>query len=273
MHAGLYLPNQGPFADPRRLAGLAAEAEAAGWEGFFFWDEMLPIFDPGHDVADALIGLSAVAMATERLRIGAMVSPVSRLRPETFAHQTATLDRLSGGRLIVGVGLGNPSDQFSAFGHPADIKERAAMVDEFLDLLTRLWSGSTVDFHGTYYTAAGVKMTAPLQSPRIPIWIGADTRNRAPRRRAARWDGFIPASHHWPDEVIPLEDYEAAIADIRALRPATDPFDVIVIGDRTGTQPTADALKSYEAAGVTWLLVQALTPEDAEERIRRGPPF
>jgi len=273
MRAGLYLPNQGPFADPRRLADLAAEAEAAGWEGFFIWDEMLPIFDPGHDTADALIGLSAVAMATERLRIGAMVSAVSRLRPETFAHQTATLDRLSAGRLVVGVGLGNPSEQFSAFGHPADIKVRAAMADEFLDLLTRLWSGSTADFRGRYYTATGVRMTPPLQSPRIPIWIGADSGNRAPRRRAARWDGFIPASHHWPDEVVPPEDYEAAMADIRSLRQGDEPFDAVVIGDRTATQPGAEAIKSYEAAGVTWLLVQALSPEEAEERIRGGPPF
>jgi alkanesulfonate monooxygenase SsuD/methylene tetrahydromethanopterin reductase-like flavin-dependent oxidoreductase (luciferase family) len=272
VHTGLYLPNQGPFADPRRLASLAADAEAAGWDGLFIWDEIQPIFNPSDDVADAMVALSAVAFATERLRIGAMVSPVSRLRPETFALQTATLDRLSAGRLIVGAGLGNPSEQFTSFGHEADIKVRAAMVDEFLDLLTQLWSGSTVDFKGAYYTATNVSLTPPLQSPRIPVWIGADTRNRAPRRRAARWEGFIPASHHWPDAVIPPEDYEAAMADIRSLRPPGQPFDVVVIGDAAATRPAADEIPAYEAAGVTWLLVQALTVEDAEARIRRGPP-
>jgi len=272
MRTGLYLPNQGAFADPRRLASLAVDAEAAGWDGFFIWDELQPIFRPTDDAADAMVALSAVAFATERLRIGAMVSPLSRLRPEAFALQTATLDRLSGGRLIVGAGLGNPYEQFTAFGHEADLKVRAEMVDEFLDLLTRLWSGSTVDFHGAHYTALSVSMTPPLQSPRIPIWIGADSRNRAPRRRAARWDGFIPASHHWPDEVIPPEDYETAMADIRPLRSPEEPFDVVVIGDATGTRPAADELSAYEAAGVTWHLVQALTIEDAETRIRRGPP-
>ena len=272
MHTGVYLPNQGPFADPRRLASLAAEAEAAGWDGFFIWDELLPIFDPSADVADAMVALSAVAFATKRLRIGAMVSALSRLRPETFAQQTATLDRLSGGRLVVGVGLGNPSEQFTAFGHEADIKVRAAMVDEFLDVLTQLWRGSAVDFHGAHYTAAGVSMTPAVQSPRIPVWIGADSRNRAPRRRAARWDGFIPASDHWPDAVISAEDYEVAVTDIRSMRPAGEPFDVVVIGDAAGTHPAADALEAYESAGVTWLLVQALTVEDAEARIRRGPP-
>ncbi|MGH9011684.1 MAG: LLM class flavin-dependent oxidoreductase [Acidimicrobiia bacterium] len=272
MRTGVYLPNQGPFADPRRLASLAVDAEAAGWDGFFIWDELQRIFNPSDDVADAIVALSAVAFATKRLRIGAMVSPVSRMRPETFALQTATLDRLSGGRLIVGVGLGNPSEQFTAFGHEASIKVRAAMVDEFLDLLTQLWSGSTVDFHGAHYTAINVSMTPPLQSPRIPVWIGADSRNRAPRRRAARWEGFIPASDHWPDAVIPPEDYDVAMEDIRSLRPAGQPFDVVVIGDAAGTRPAADELPAYEAAGVTWLLVQALTFEDAQARIRRGPP-
>ena len=165
MRTGLYLPNQGPFADPRRLAGLAVDAEAAGWDGFFIWDELQPIFRPTDDTADAMVALSVVAFATERLRIGAMVSPLSRLRPEAFALQTATLDRLSGGRLIVGAGLGNPYEQFTAFGHEADLKVRAEMVDEFLDLLTRLWSGSTVDFPGAHYTAVNVSMTPPLQSP------------------------------------------------------------------------------------------------------------
>lgn len=272
MRTGLYLPNQGTFADPRRLAGLAVEAEAAGWEGFFIWDELQPIFTPTDEVADAMVALSAVAFATERIRIGAMVSPLSRMRPEAFALQTATLDRLSDGRLVVGAGLGNPYEQFTAFGHEADLKIRAEMVDEFLDLLTRLWSGSTVDFHGAHYTALDVSMTPPLQTPRIPIWIGADSSNRAPRRRAARWDGFIPASHHWPDEVIPPEDYEAARADIRELRRSEEPYDVAVIGNAAATRPAPDELPAYEAAGVTWHLVMALTIEDAEARIRRGPP-
>lgn len=272
MRTGLYLPNQGAFADPRRLARLAVDAESSGWDGFFIWDELQPIFRPTDEVADAMVALGAVAFATERLRIGAMVSPLSRLRPEAFALQTATLDRLSGGRLIVGVGLGNPYEQFTAFGHEADLKVRAEMVDEFLDLLTRLWSGSTVDFHGVHYTAVDVSMTPPRQSPRIPVWVGADSRNRAPRRRAARWDGFIPASHRWPEEVIPLEDYEAAMADIRELRRSGEPYDVVVIGDAAATRPASDELPAYEAAGVTWHLVQALTIEDADARIRRGPP-
>ena len=272
MRTGVYLPNQGSFADPRRLASLAVDAEAAGWDGFFIWDELQPIFNQNDDVADAMVTLSAVAFATERIRIGAMVSPLSRLRPEAFALQTATLDRLSGGRLVVGVGLGNPYEQFTAFGHEVHLKIRAEMVDEFLDVLTRLWSGSTVDFHGAHYTAVNVSMTPPLQSPRIPIWVGADSRNRAPRRRAARWDGFIPASHHWPDEVIPPEAYEAAMADIRELRPSGESYDVVVIGDAAATRPAPDELPAYEAAGVTWHLVQALTIEDAETRIRRGPP-
>lgn len=115
---GVYLPNQGPFADARVLASLGAEAEVAGWDGLFIWDAMFPIFEhstsvtgavgDSRDVADPFIVLTAVAASTDRIRLGALVTPVARLRPETVAQASVTLDRFSDGRLILGVGLGNP---------------------------------------------------------------------------------------------------------------------------------------------------------------------
>ena len=285
MRFGVYLPNEGDFADVRLLVGLAHDAEQNGWDGFFIWDAALPIYehsdeirqslgDSGH-IADAFVALTAVAAGTERLRFGAMVTAVPRLRPEILARQAATLDHFSGGRLTLGVGLGNPDTQFTAFGGEADVRVRAAMTDEFLDVLVKLWSGGPVDHRGPHYVASGVSMLPmPLQRPRIPIWVGADSKSRAPRRRAARWDGFVPASDSWPDGVLSVADYEAISADIRSLRtdPAPSPFDVVVIGNTTGTLPTPGSLPAYEAAGVTWLLAQALTVEDARTRIERGPP-
>lgn len=284
MRFGLYLPTEGDFADVALLASLARDAEAAGWDGFFVWDELLPIFehsdpvrtavgDSGH-VADAMLALTAVAAATDRIRFGALVTPVARLRPESFAKQTATLDRFSGGRLVVGVGLGNPVDQFVAFGGEADPRVRAAMVDEFLDLLARLWSGERVDFDGAHYSARGVILSpSPLQRPRIPIWIGGDSGHRRPRRRAARWDGYVPASETWPDGVISVEEYEVIVADISAHRsPDGGEFDVVVIGNAAGTLPSAESIDAYAAVGVTWVLEQALTVTAAQERIQRGPP-
>lgn len=152
---GLYLPNQAAFADPGVLASLAQEAEGAAWDGFFIWDEMTPVYDyamgrpktpEDGDVdwlaaAEPMVSLTAVAAATERIRFGSLVTPVARLQPEVFAHQTITLDRFSGGRLVVGVGLGNPDTQFTAFGYDADPSRRSARVDEFLGLLVELWSG------------------------------------------------------------------------------------------------------------------------------------
>ncbi len=285
MHFGLYLPTEGDFADVRLLADLAREAEDAGWDGLFIWDALLPIYEHSDLIREALgetgnivdpyVVLTAIAACTERLRFGALVTPLPRLRPEAFARQTATLDRFSDGRLILGVGLGNPPTQFSAFGGEADTRLRAAMVDEFLDVLVQLWSGDEVDTRGSYYVAEGVSFRpTPHQRPRIPIWIGADSKHRAPRRRAARWDGFVPASDTWPEGVISAPEYETIVADITAFRSQghTDPIDVVVIGNASGTLPTADSLPAYAAAGVTWVLTQALRVDDARRRIAAGPP-
>jgi alkanesulfonate monooxygenase SsuD/methylene tetrahydromethanopterin reductase-like flavin-dependent oxidoreductase (luciferase family) len=282
MRFGLYLPNQGPFADLRVLSALSREAEEAGWDGVFIWDAIVPIaehaaevrdaLDGSHDAADPFIAMTAIASATERIRFGALVTPVSRLRPEVFAHQTATLDRYSGGRLIVGIGLGNPLEQFSAFGLPTDSRERAQITDEFLEVVTELWTGRTVEHKGAHFTATGVSLSpTPAQTPRIPIWVGADTRNRAPRRRAARWDGFAPASDDWPEGVISVEDYESMVREIMAMRTSDAAYDVVLIGNLSATSPTVESLPAYEAAGVTWLLVQALTIGDARDRIHRMP--
>ena len=282
MRHGLYLPTEGDFANVELIVALAREAEIHGWDGFFIWDELLPIHehsdavrqalgDSGH-VVDPLVALTAIAAATERLRLGAMVTPLARHRPEGLAKQTATLDRYSNGRLILGVGLGNPAVQFTAFGGEADLRVRAAMVDEFLEVLTLLWSGQEVNFHGTHYTASGISLLpTPLQRPRIPIWVGADSTHPAPRRRAARWDGFVPASDTWPNGVIAPGEFDAIVADIRAQRDDRSPFDVVVIGDAAGMHPTTDSLPAYESAGVTWALTQALNVDEAHDRIRRGP--
>jgi len=282
MRYGIYLPNQGEFADVGVLVDLARAAETAGWDGFFIWDELLPLYahndvvravlGDSDDAADAMVALAAVATATERIRFGTLVTAVARLRPEAVARQAVTLDRLSGGRLVLGVGLGHPDDQFTAFGLEADLRTRAAMVDEFLDLMDRLWSGEPVDFDGEYYSCHGVAMApTPLQRPRIPIWIGAGGSYRAPRRRAARWDGFAPASEQWPDEVIPHETYAEIADDLRAAGAPTSQYDLVVIGNADATKPTPATIPQYERTGVTWVLVQALSVADARDRILAGP--
>jgi alkanesulfonate monooxygenase SsuD/methylene tetrahydromethanopterin reductase-like flavin-dependent oxidoreductase (luciferase family) len=283
---GLYLPNQADFADVSVLAALARQAESAGWDGVFIWDELVPVYGyatgnaDGDDqrneswqAADVIVALTAIAAATETIRFGALVTPVSRLRPEVFAHQTATLDQYSGGRLVIGVGLGNPDSQFSAFGHATDPRVRAAQVDEFLATVTALWSGKVVDVRGEYFSATDIALRpTPVQQPRIPVWIGADSGHRTPRRRAARWDGFAPASTEWPNGIISVADCEAMTADIRLHRTSADPFDLVLIGDAAGHRPSTSEIPAYAAAGVTWTVMQALTLDAASARIAAGPP-
>jgi len=191
MRYAVNVPNFAEYADVRAAAALAAEAEAAGWDGFFVWDHIVFAKEQRLPVADPWILLAAVALATERLRLGPMVTPLARRRPWKVARETVTLDHLSGGRLILGVGLGTPAaDEYGAFGEPTDPRVRAAMLDEALEVLTLLWSGETVSFHGEHFRLDEVAFRpTPVQRPRIPIFVAGAWPRPPPRRRAVRGDG------------------------------------------------------------------------------------
>src|SRR5215217_2017806 len=151
MRFGVFLPNFGPFGDPDGLVNLALAAERSGWQGFFIWDH-IQLDGSAGPIVDPWVALTAVAAATSTLRIGTMITPLARRRPWKVARETVTLDRFSGGRFTLGVGLGEPAqDEFGSFGEPTDPKVRAAMLDEALEVLTRLWSGETVSFAGRHY--------------------------------------------------------------------------------------------------------------------------
>jgi alkanesulfonate monooxygenase SsuD/methylene tetrahydromethanopterin reductase-like flavin-dependent oxidoreductase (luciferase family) len=180
MRHGLYLPNQGDFADIRRLAGVA---EASGWDGVFLWDALLstPFFDPKGPTADPFIALTAIALATERIRIGALVSPVARLRPEVFASQIGRSTDFAWATRAWGWS-GRPRLPVPGIRHETDARARAAIVDEFIDLLVMLWSGRRVHFTGQHFKALDVSLRAPVQQPTIPIWIGGVAGRPAPMR-------------------------------------------------------------------------------------------
>jgi alkanesulfonate monooxygenase SsuD/methylene tetrahydromethanopterin reductase-like flavin-dependent oxidoreductase (luciferase family) len=271
----VYLPTHGEFADVRLLADLAQEADRAGWDGFFIWDELMPVIDGWPSSADSWVAMAAIAMVTERLRFGALVTPVALRRPATIARSSATLDRLSKGRFVLGVGLGNPDARFTTLGEEADMRTRAEKTDEFLELLTRLWSGQRVSFKGKHYSIDGLTLApTPAQKPHIPIWIGADRQNKAPLRRAARWEGFVPASPDWPNGVITADEYREMRDLIRSHRTSDQPFDMGVISNWTGDLPalSTEMIADYADAGVTWWLLQAGSPELARRRIAAGPP-
>lgn len=275
MRFALNLPAFGDLSDARTLADLAREAEDAGWDGFFLWDHMLT--DPGVPVADPWIALTAIAMKTERIRLGALVTPLPRRRPWKFARETATLDRLSNGRLIVGVGIGGDFwSEYSAFGELADDREHAAMLDEGLAVVTGLWSGEPFSYEGKHYTIHNAQfLPTPVQMPRIPIWVAGVLPHKAPLRRAARWDGICPI--HWDGHLVQPEEIREIMATINQQRSSDATCDVVMAG-YVGNKPASEAtalLRDYAGAGVTWWQEGFLpndTPSDIHARIRQGPP-
>src|SRR5690606_10506286 len=173
---------------------LAVDAERAGWDGVFFWDHMTWLPELRLDVHDPWVLLGAVAVRTERVVLGTMVTPLARRRPWKVAKELTTLDHLSGGRTVLGVGLGAPPDaEFAAFGEPSDARHRANVLDEVLAVLDGLLRGR-VDHDGEHFEVHTELLPRPVQSPRPPIWVAGESPHRRPLRRALGWDGFVPLS-------------------------------------------------------------------------------
>jgi len=247
LRSALWLPLFDELADPLEVSRLAAEAEQAGWDGFFVWDNV-NWRAPVRRVADAWITLAAAAAATERLRLGPMVVPLARRRPAKVARETATLDLLSGGRLTLGVGLGSDrfGGEFSATGEQTDDRQRGQMLDEFLQILTAAWSGQPVRHRGEHYTVDGwAFLPRPVQRPGVPVWVAGFPGNPKPVRRAARYDGFFPVNVEHPDQ---LAEITATLAGLRQDPEA--PYD-IAIALPPGTDPAP-----YAQAGATWWLTE-----------------
>jgi alkanesulfonate monooxygenase SsuD/methylene tetrahydromethanopterin reductase-like flavin-dependent oxidoreductase (luciferase family) len=276
MRYGLSIPNFGDWADPRTMVGLARDAEAAGWDGFFIWDHIrfsatpLPVHDPW-------VLLAAMATVTDRIRIGPMVTPLPRRHPWKVAREAVSV-----GRLMLGVGIGEPIDvEFTAFGLPGDKKVRAEMLDEGLAILAGLWSGEEFSFTGTHYRLAPMRfLPRPIQPPRIPIIVAGYWPNRGPIRRAARWDGMNALFPY------PTEDWEgkfaSLVAELRSLRTDEEtPFEIFDGGHTPGDDDPAVSAR----LGATWW-IESLDPwffgwDNSEswpeigpvrDRIRQGPP-
>jgi alkanesulfonate monooxygenase SsuD/methylene tetrahydromethanopterin reductase-like flavin-dependent oxidoreductase (luciferase family) len=282
MRFAINLPNFGTYGDAFLLTDLARETEEAGWDGFFIWDHVQG-FVPGERVpmVDPWVALTAVAVATSQVRLGPMVTPIPRRRPWKLARESVTLDHLSGGRLTLGVGLGDPvASEFGAFGEETDARRRARTMDEGLSVLTGLWRGEPLSFNGEHFQIRdALCWPPPVQSPRIPIWVAGLWPNRPPLRRAARWDGVfsIKARTDNSGALTPDEGREL-IGDISSYRESDAPFDVVIYGVTPADDPARAAalVAPYAEAGLTWWqesLSDFRGPlEVTRARIRRGPP-
>ncbi len=281
MRFALDMPNFAEFAHPATVVSLARDAEAAGWDGLFLWDHINLFGEMPMPVADPWVLLAAVAQATSSLVIGPLVTPVPRRRPWVLARQTATLDHLSGGRLVLGVGLGfPPATEFAAFGEDPDLKVRAQKLDEGLAILAGLWSGEPFEFSGRHHTVAPTRfLPMPVQRPRIPVWVAGTWPAEGPLRRAAAWDGYVPIKMSGEsDEGEPIEPHE--IAEMRerleAMRDGR-PIEIVTAEEVVDTRPRdRGRLRAFAAAGATWYLEVLSTRhvglDDLFARVRQGPP-
>jgi alkanesulfonate monooxygenase SsuD/methylene tetrahydromethanopterin reductase-like flavin-dependent oxidoreductase (luciferase family) len=234
---GLTLAPFNALSDPRLLADLAARAEARGWDGVFLWDHIV-YSPPASAVADPWIALAAMATATSRVRLGPMVTPPGRRRPQKLNREIVTLDHLSGGRTVLGLGLGaDRHGELSPFGDPSDPKELARLLEDALAKLERYWGGEL--------------QPAPLQQPRIPIWLAGRYPNRRPLRRAARYDGYFVIDLPNPD----------ALVELAAELPGP-PFELV-----TDIEPGDDP-QPWIDAGATWVLT-SFGPDPDVEVLRR----
>jgi alkanesulfonate monooxygenase SsuD/methylene tetrahydromethanopterin reductase-like flavin-dependent oxidoreductase (luciferase family) len=275
------LPNVREYADPGLLVQLAVEAEAAGWDGAFVWDHIAREEDPSVPATDPWIAVAGMAVRTQRLRLGIMVTPLARRRPWKVAREAVAVDALSAGRFTLGVGLGGgPTAEFAAFGEDPDPRARADRLDEGLAILDGLWSGQPLHFEGSHHRVDGAHfLPRPVQEPRIPIWVAGRWPNRRPFRRAARWDGVFPLFEGVAAGEMPAPELLAeAVEYTRARREDDGPFDVALECVSAGEDRAADGALAadYERAGLTWW-IEALGwfrgPLDfMRQRVRRGPP-
>jgi len=276
-----------PFPASREFVELAALGERCGWDGIFTWEALFG--------EDAWVTLGAAAMATTRIRLGTLLTPVARVRPWDLASRVGTVDRLSGGRAILGAGLGALHDGWLAFEPDEGRQVRAEKVDEGLAIYDGLMRGQPFSFDGKHYSARPTDFMLPpppVQQPHPPVWVvGAYVPGRARQRsleRAARWDGLLPtvlepeAPEGRPSYT--LDSFAEVVSRVRALRAEAglpwEGYDVVVEGDSTGEFVQLEGRPAdWERAGGTWWVESWWSvPAGADgmlevrRRVEAGPP-
>jgi len=267
-------------SDPADLIELGVATERAGFDGYFLWDHI--VFSntgDGPPIVDPWLVLSVVAARTSRIRIGTVVTPVPRRRPWQLARTTTTLDRLSGGRVVLGVGIGSPAyGDFGIFHEPSDDRERGELLDEGLDVLAGLWSGERFSYSGKHLTVDPVRfLPVPAQRPRIPVWVAGVLPAPRPIARAARWDGMVPIRLDSDGLARPAPEEMAKVTgQIGAIRGKAPGYDMVVWAE-VASEPAevAELARPYADAGATWWIETARPEpgwwEGIQARVGAGP--
>jgi len=268
-----------PSGNASDAADLAVEAERAGWDGFFVWEPTWGV--------DAWVMLTAAAMRTTTIRLGTMVTPLPKRKPWEVASQAATLDNLSGGRVILSVGLGAPDPRFWIFEDDPGRKVRAEMMDEGLEMLSLMWRGEPFTFEGNHYHAKRPEMMIPpptTQQPRIPTWVVGLWPAPRSMRRSGRWDGWLP-NFKTPGAGVDRPNREQLAQGVAWLREeraglglTMEGYDVVMEGNTTPGDEAVAEVQEWERAGATWWLeanwevAAESSVQFSRERLRAGPP-
>lgn len=281
MRAGFVVP----YATEREFVELARLGERHGWDAVFGWEALFGV--------EAWVQLGAAAVMTERIRLGTLLTPASRHRPWDLASRVGSVDRLSGGRAVMSVGLGALHEGWTAFEPDEGRAVRARKLDECLDVYAGLLGGDpSFRYDGEHYgmEASDVMRPPPTpQRPHPPVWVVAAVapagRRQRSLERAARWQGLIPAIHGEEGEPRRVEDFADVTARVRDLREGLglpwEGYDVVAEADSWGAFARLEPPdpEAWEQAGATWWVESWWDvppgPEGLAEvrrRVEAGPP-
>ncbi len=268
MKFGVSIANFGVSSNPQDYVNLAQGVEAAGWDGFFLWDHIN--WREGIVNLDPWILLSAIATETEKVLIGPLVTPLPRRRPQKVARESLTLDHLSKGRFVFGVGLGwPPKKEYGDFGEPVGINIRAKMLDEGLKVITGLWSGTPLDFQGEHYTVTCAQFKPkPYRKEGIPIWVAGTWPKKGPFQRAAKYNGIVPMGIQTGKKFSDMMEY------VNKYRKPSKTFDWVSSTSYISGPKRDRIAKEFRDAGATWYIESWGTQSMEKQlpRIKRGPP-
>ncbi len=271
---GVCLPNGGSGADPHLLAELAHKAEQAGWDGVFVEDHLVHHSGAHAPTVDPWVALAAISLATERVLIGTQVTPLARRRAWKVAREAVTLDHLSRGRFVLGVGLGGDiwETGYAMVGEDTDPMRRARRLDDGLTALAGLWTGEPFTFEGEgVHLTEAVFLPRPVQQPRIPVWVGGTWPRPGPSERAARWDGFIPLWRPEPDDhhIVPASEVTRIRSFITERRGSLDDYAIVIGGAERNQDWESERARiaELEEAGATWW-VEYIASSDPDQMRR-----
>lgn len=274
MKFGLDIANMGEnLSNPHNLILLAKEAEKSGWDGFFLWNTFLS--DDSHYISNPIVTISAIAAQTTKIKLGFLIIPLPFYKPWQIASEMVTLDHLSKGRMILGVGSGGNSKDFSSFNEADDLKIRGEKLDESLEIITGLWSGKPFSYSGKHYQIKNVQLQpACFQTPRVPIWVAGFWPNKKPFRRASKYDGVYPGSD---DNQLTPEVVQDILQYINTNRKNSETFDSLIWVDLPEEKSKIkEMVELYEKAGLTWMNIPRnsfkLPFHDLLNLVKQGPP-